>query len=1058
MLLNLKYLNLNLRNTKIKVILKFIGNLRNIETLNLRHTQVRELPKEINRLVKLRHLLSFSYDFNKWYGVKLNEGIKCLTTLQSLTKIDLTDGNDVIKELKILKRMRRLGIIMRKVNGNEVCTTIKNMCHLCSLSIATTGDELDQVLELQSLIDPPPCIQRLYLDGRLDNLPRWIPKLKNLVSLQLMWSRLVEYPLPLLKYLSELGEHLLKTILESFYEEDKNKSAVKEISEMEFWVDVEHALPTDDNNGKIILTTRDRKVADFCKSCAPIFIDEMKPLPFEDGLKLFHMKAFQFDPQAKGFIKEDEINKDQITEEVTEEYLVENEEFRFHGLTRRLSIHKNIENVEDERAYGSVRSCFFSDLEELPKSTVKLKSLLSSFKLLEALDFENSPLDYLPEPVRMLLNLKYLNLRNTEIKVIPKFIGIIQNIETLNLRDTQKILKRIRRLGIIMRKVNGNEVCTTIKNMCHLCSLSIATTGDESGQVLELQSLIDPPPCIQRLYLDGRLDNLPRWTPKLKNLVSLRLMWSRLVEDPLPLLKSLSELGEHLLKTILESFYEEDKNKSAVKEISEMVMSMDNLIRKIREYLQAKSYVIVSDDIWEQEFWADVEHSPTDDNNGKIILTTRDRRVADFCKSCAPIFIHEMKPLPFEDGLKLFHMKAFQFDQQGCPDELMKLSKHFAENFEGVPLAIVAISGLLSTKNKIVSDWKTVKIYDWYFDGSVRSCGVHDLMHAFITRMCEELNICQAVENEEFRFHELTRHLSTHKNIESVADKRAYGSVRSCFFSDLEELPKSTVKLKSLLSNFKLLEALDFENSPLDYLPEPVRMLLNLKYLNLRNTKIKVIPKFIGIIQNIETLNLRDTQVRELPKEVNRLVKLRHLLSFSYDFNKWYVVKLNEGIECLTTLQSLRKIDLTDGNGVIKELKILKRMRRLGIIMRKVNGNEVCTTIKNMCHLCSLSIATTGDESGQVLELQSLIDPPPCIQRLYLDGRLDNLPRWTPKLKNLVSLRLMWSRLVEDPLPLLKSLSELVDLYLYTTSKRRKNVLIVMLGSLCLTHLRESTY
>ncbi|KAJ1415523.1 Virus X resistance protein-like, coiled-coil domain [Sesbania bispinosa] len=584
--------------------------------------------------------------------------------------------------------------------------------------------------------------------------------------------------------------------------------------------------------------------------------------------------------------------------------------------------------------------------------------------------------------------------------------------------------------------------------------------------------------------------------------------------------------GENLLKTILESFYEEDNNKSAVKEISETVMPKDTLIKKIKEHLQSKSYMIVFDDIWEQDFWVDVEHALPTDNNGKIILTTRDKRVADFCKSFAPVFIHEMKPLPFENGLKLFHMKAFQFDPQGCPDELMQLSKDFVEKCEGVPLAIVAISSLLSTKNKIVSDWQKVynslhskfssdphlksfhkvllesyydlpyhlkscllyfglfpedysikcrrltrlwvaegfvkedeinkdqtpeevaeeylgelihrnlvKISDLYFDGRVRSCRVHDLMHAFITRKCEELNFCQVVKNEEFRFHGLTRRLSIHKNSETVKDERAYGRVRSCFVSDIEELPKFMVKLKSLLSSFKLLVALDFENSPLDYLPEPVGMLLNLKYLNLRNTKIKVIPKFIGNLRNLETIDLRDTQVRELPKEINRLIKIRHLLSYSFGLKQglldaWHGVKLNEGIECLMALQSLTKIDVTDGDSVIKELKNLKRMRRLGIIMRKVNGSEVCGAIKSMSHLYSLSIKIAKDERDEVLELQSLTDPPPCIQRLYLDGRLDNLPRWIPKLKNLVIIRLKWSRLAEDPLPLLKSLSNLVDLHL----------------------------
>ncbi|KAK7299891.1 hypothetical protein RJT34_10720 [Clitoria ternatea] len=75
-------------------------------------------------------------------------------------------------------------------------------------------------------------------------------------------------------------------------------------------------------------------------------------------------------------------------------------------------------------------------------------------------------------------------------------------------------------------------------------------------------------------------------------------------------------------------------------------------------------------------------------------------------------------------------------------------------------------------------------------------------------------------------------------------------------------------------------------------------------------------------------------------------------------------------------------------------------------------------------------MASQNEEYGD-LDLQSLIDPPQNLQRLYVFGRLENLPTWIPKLRNLVRLGLLWSRLPEDPLPILKSLSKLEELFLY---------------------------
>lgn len=464
------------------------------------------------------------------------------------------------------------------------------------------------------------------------------------------------------------------------------------------------------------------------------------------------------------------------------------------------------------------------------------------------------------------------------------------------------------------------------------------------------------------------------------------------------------------------------------------------------------------------------------------------------------------------------------------------MSKYFVKKCDGVPLAIVAIAGLLSTKKKTISEWQKVHdslrsklasdphirsyhqvlsesynhlphylkscllyfglfpedysiscnrlIYLWIAEGfvkkqdndnedhqtqeelaqeylaellrrslvkvsfdlypytRVRRCRVHDLMHDFIRKKCDEFNFCQVKKDEKFKIDAWTRRLSIDTNnfnangdYEQAESHANYGKVRSCFLFNSEKLPNQVVE--SLLSSFKLLVALDFEEAPLDYLPEPVGNLLHLKYLSLRKTKIKTIPKFIGKLQNLETLDLKQSRVCELPEEINKLVKLRHLLAYSVHWEVHFFaagvkgVKLKEGFGCLRALQKLTKIDASDGDDIIKELKNLKEMRRLGVIkLRRQSGKVLCNAIEGMKNLCSMSIESS-EEDNDVLDLHSLNDPPMSLSRLYLIGRLDILPLWIPKLKNLVKLNLTKSGIARDPLPMLKDLTELEVLLMY---------------------------
>nr|XP_028954030.1 disease resistance protein RPM1-like [Malus domestica] len=113
---------------------------------------------------------------------------------------------------------------------------------------------------------------------------------------------------------------------------------------------------------------------------------------------------------------------------------------------------------------------------------------------------------------------------------------------------------------------------------------------------------------------------------------------------------------EDLLRTVIKKFYSSRKERFP-EEID--TMDEESLISTSREYLQQKRY------------------------------------------------IH----LPPNKAWKLFCRKAFQFELEGkCPEELEELSLNIVKRCEGLPLAIVSVGGLLSTKAKVVSEWQ--KLYN----------------------------------------------------------------------------------------------------------------------------------------------------------------------------------------------------------------------------------------------------------------------------------------------------------------------------------------------------------
>ncbi|KAJ0102338.1 hypothetical protein Patl1_03862 [Pistacia atlantica] len=521
-------------------------------------------------------------------------------------------------------------------------------------------------------------------------------------------------------------------------------------------------------------------------------------------------------------------------------------------------------------------------------------------------------------------------------------------------------------------------------------------------------------------------------------------------------------------------------------------MEETDLLATLERQLKDKCYMVLFDDVWTTDFWGYIEYALIENNKGsRIMLTTRNRGIVDVIPF---VNVHRLQPLPSDKAFELFCRKAFS-PQGCCPPELEKLSRDILRKCGGLPLAIVAVGGLLSNKNKVVFEWKKlldelgpqlgsdsylkdcnkvllegysincarlirlwisegfvpyskgrtpeqvaeeflidlinrslVQVVDTDFIGRPRYCRVHDLMHEIILRKAEYLGFSHFVNRGHSNLPSKIRRISIQGSTDSVLRSIKDSKIRSVSLFNVDSLPNSF--MTTLVVDFKLIKVLDFENSPIEYLPEGVGNLFHLHYLSVKNTKVKVLPKSICKLLNLETLNLKLSLITELPVEIKNLKKLRYLLTY-YVRSSWRYgrVKLPAGFGSLLDLRKLGYVEAKFE--VLKELTKLRHLRKLEIAITDGNEKDICACIRNLEKLVSLSIVISREE---ILNIESMTSPPHGLQRLSLMGNMNKLPDWIFKLEHLVKIGLSLSGLTDDYISVLQGLPNLLELRLDNTS------------------------
>ncbi|KAL6198554.1 hypothetical protein ACLB2K_028343 [Fragaria x ananassa] len=416
----------------------------------------------------------------------------------------------------------------------------------------------------------------------------------------------------------------------------------------------------------------------------------------------------------------------------------------------------------------------------------------------------------------------------------------------------------------------------------------------------------------------------------------------------------------HLFRSLIKELYKSRKEDIPA---NLNAMSRMELIELLVNYLVSKKYIVVLDDVWDIKVWREIKVALQDRQMGsRIVLTTRNEEVASnfFGVEC---HVHHIQPLQKNEAWELFSKKAFLTNQhKTCPIELESVAWELVQKCEGLPLAIVSLGGLMSSKKSLVQ-WEKVRnnlnsllrnnslldplknilllsfndlpsqlkncflycslfpedylikrrrlINLWIAEGFVEHAeGVtpEEVAEDYLMELCFR-NMLQIVWKngrglpKQVKMHDLMRELAL-----LTAKEEKFGLVYDGR-KVMEDISTRRLAIHSIegeikpcpgMSKIRSLLVFATNKSSLSFLNTLLSQFKLLRSLDLENVQIDKLPGAVVYLFNLRYLNLKGTLIQQLPESIGRLHNLQFL-----NIKHINIVSLPKGIAKLLNLRYL---------------------------------------------------------------------------------------------------------------------------------------------------------
>ncbi|KAK9293074.1 hypothetical protein L1049_021058 [Liquidambar formosana] len=472
-------------------------------------------------------------------------------------------------------------------------------------------------------------------------------------------------------------------------------------------------------------------------------------------------------------------------------------------------------------------------------------------------------------------------------------------------------------------------------------------------------------------------------------------------------------------------------------------MSNEQLVKMLVDFLKQRRYILVLDDVWDIYLWREIKVSLPDGRHGsRILLTTRKEDVASFSYG-AGCRVHPIRPLGNNEAWVLFCKIAFSRNPtNSCPSETLEsIGRELVRKCDGLPLAIVALGGVMSSK-QFEFEWNIVRnSLNWELSNnpglevvkSILLVSFNDLPYrlkqcflyccvfpedfliqqkrlirlwmaeGFVEKISglipEEVaerylmelvgrSMLQVIQRDpfgrpkQFKMHDIMRELALSTS-EGEKFCNVYDGREDTIESGVHRLSiQRCVERTNLPADISRLRS--FFVFIRDFAPSAPPEFRLLRVLDMEDAQIDQLPDGLENLFNLRYLNLKNTSVNKLPKSIERLRNLQTL-----NIKRTKVEELPSGIVKLQNLRYLimwRWIVAADGAShyafglrVPSDISKLKNLQVLNYV--KAEG-DITRQVGNMTQLRSFGIDDV--KGADVGDLCTSIQNMKLLHRLYV--------------------------------------------------------------------------